>query len=65
MTDLSKAFHCIDQELLVAKIHEYSFDIESLNFIDNYHAGRKQRVKIKSYLVSEVRFKDQYWCKLC
>ena len=29
-------------------MHAYSFDIESLKFIDNNLAGRKQRVKIKS-----------------
>ena len=34
MTDLSKAFDCIEQELLIAKMHVYGFDIESLKFID-------------------------------
>ena len=42
MTDLSKAFHCIDHELLIAKTHVYGFDIKSLKFIDGCLAGKKQ-----------------------
>ena len=48
LTDLSKAFGCIDHELLTAKLYAYGFDKNSLYFINSYLKGRKQRTKISS-----------------
>ena len=48
LTDLSKAFDCIDHELLIAKLHAYGFDNHALKFIYSYLKGRKQRTKINS-----------------
>ena len=48
LTDLSKAFDCIDHELLTAKLHAYGFDIDSLRYIYSYLTERIQRVKINS-----------------
>ena len=48
LTDLSKAFDCIDHELLTAKLHAYGFDTDTLKFIYSYLKGRKQRTKINS-----------------
>ena len=48
LTDLSKAFDCIDHELLIAKLHAYGFDTDALKFIYSYLKGRKQRTKIDS-----------------
>ena len=48
LTDLSKAFDCIDHELLIAKLHAYGFDTDALKFIYSYLKGRKQRTKINS-----------------
>ena len=45
LTDLSKAFGCIDHELLIAKLNAYGFDNSSLTFIYSYLSGRKQRTK--------------------
>ena len=45
-TDLSKAFDCIDHELLIAKLNAYRFDNSSLTFIYSYLSERKQRTKI-------------------
>ena len=42
MIDLSKSFDWIDHELLFVKIHAFSFDTKSLEFIDIYQASRKQ-----------------------
>ena len=47
MTDISKAFDCIDHELLIAKMHGYGFDIKSLKFINSYLTGGKQSEKNK------------------
>ena len=48
LTDLSKAFDCLNHELLMAKLEAYGFENEALNFIYNYLCQRKQRTKIKS-----------------
>ena len=48
LTDLSKAFDCIDHELLIAKLHAYGFDNDALKFIYSYLKGRKQRTKVNS-----------------
>ena len=46
LTDLSKAFDCIDHELLIAKLHAHGFDNDALKFIYSYLKGRKQMTKI-------------------
>ena len=46
LTDLSKAFDCLLHDLLIAKLHAYDFEIDSLRLIYSYLLGRKQRVKI-------------------
>ena len=48
LTDLSKAFDCIEHELLAAKRYAYGFDKNSLYFINSYLKVRKQRTKINS-----------------
>ena len=50
LTDLSKAFDCINHELLLAKLHTYSFSLESLKVIQSYLSDQIQRVKITSSL---------------
>ena len=65
LTDLSKAFDCIDHELLIAKLHAYGFDNDALKFIYSYLKGRKQRTKINSSYssIAEILFgvlKDQF-----
>ena len=46
--DLSKAFHCIPYELLIAKMHAYGFDLNSITFFYSYLESRKQNVKINN-----------------
>ena len=48
LTDLPKTFDCIDHELLIAKLHAYSFDTDALTFIYSYLKGRKQNTKTNS-----------------
>ena len=49
LNDLSKAFNCINHELLIAKVHTYAFSLESLTFIQSYLTNQIQTVKINSW----------------
>ena len=46
LTDLSKAFDCIKDDLLIAKLAAYGFDSYSLSFVFSYLNERKKRPKI-------------------
>ena len=48
LTDLSKAFYCIDHNSLRAKLNAYGFEKRSLEFIHSYLTKRKQRTKVDS-----------------
>ena len=48
LTDLSKAFDCINHGLLIAKLQAYGFDHSSLNYVHSYLSHRKQRTKINN-----------------
>ena len=48
LTDLSKAFDCINHELLIAKLEAYGFDNDSLGYIYSYLTHRKQRTKVNN-----------------
>ena len=48
LTDLSKAFDCLNHELLIAKLEAYGFDNSSLNYIYSYLSERKQRTKVNN-----------------
>ena len=50
LTDLSKAFDCLNHELLIAKLEAYGFDNESLEYVYSYLSNRKQRTKINTSL---------------
>ena len=47
LTDLSKAFDCLDHELLIAKLNAYGFNLPALRLINDYLSNRKQRTKIE------------------
>ena len=49
LTDLSKAFDCLNHVLLIAKLEAYGFDNAALAFISSYLSGRKQRTKVKNH----------------
>ena len=45
-TDLSKAFDCLSQQLLIVKLDVYGFDKNALKLVNSHLSDRKQRVKI-------------------
>ena len=48
LIDLSKAYHCIPHELLIAKLHYYGVNNTSLKLLLDYLTNHKQRTKIGS-----------------
>ena len=48
LTDLSKVFDCLSQELLIAKLHAYGFNLPALELIQSYLSNRKQRTNINA-----------------
>ena len=48
LTDLSKAFDCLNHQLLIAKLEAYGFGKQALNFIYNYLYNRNKKTKVKS-----------------
>ena len=44
--DLSKAFDCIRNDLLIAKLHAYGFSHDALSFINDFLTINQQRVKV-------------------
>ena len=56
--DLSKAFDCLNHEILVAKSEAYGFSRNALTFINRYLYKRKQRVKVNGPF-SEWKYIDQ------
>ena len=62
-TDLSKAFDCLNHELLIAKLDAYGCENNALNFIYSYLSKRKQRTIIKSSFSSygEIKAGVHQW----
>ena len=52
LTDLSKAFDCLNHELLIAKLDAYGFDYNALAYIYSYLTGRRHRTKVNNSLSS-------------
>ena len=52
LTDLSKAFDCLNHKLLIAKLEAYGFTKSALNLINSYLGNRFQRTKVNNALSS-------------
>ena len=46
LTDLSKAFDCLDHELLIAKLNAYGCSLPALRLIHDNLSHRKQRTRV-------------------
>ena len=60
LTDLSKAFDCLNHELIIAKLEAYGFDHGSLTYILSYLTDRKQRTKVNTSFSSWSNKKQMY-----
>ena len=49
LKDLSEAFDCLSNDLLIAKLHAYGLDLASLNIPQDYFTNRKQRTKVNLF----------------
>ena len=56
LIELSKAFDCLNHELLIAKLNAYGFSLPALRLINDYLSNRKQRTRIGN------SFSD--WCEI-
>jgi hypothetical protein len=54
--DLAKAFHCLNQEILLAKIHSYEIQGESENWFRSYLTNRREKVEVKSPNTAQIFF---------
>ena len=43
LADISKAFDCLNHELLIAKLEAYGFEQSALTYIYSYLSGNKER----------------------
>ena len=50
-----KAFDCLPNELILAKLHAYGVDIKCLKLLQDYLSNRTQRVKLDSTLSSWLK----------
>ena len=48
MTNLSMAFDCLGDELIITKLNAYGFMLSALELIHNYLSSRKHRTKLNS-----------------
>ena len=70
LTDFSKAFDCLNHDLLIAKLNGYGEDKGVLRFLSSYIKNQKQRLKVNaSYSQYSGKFlvlhKDRFWDLIC
>ena len=60
LTDLLKAFDCLSHGLLIAKLHAYGTDIDSLNILQDYLSNRKHQQKWILFIVLGKHYSPGY-----
>ena len=66
LTDLSKAFDCLNHDHLIAKLNAYVFSLSALGLIHDYLLNRKQRTRTNNLYSTWMEIvlgylKDQYF----
>ena len=56
INDLLKAFHCINNELLIAEVNDYGFDNSSLIFIFSYPSEKTKELNSSFSCSTEILF---------
>ena len=56
--DLSKAFNCLQHDLIIAKLHSYGFEMQALKLIYSYLSNRFQSVRVKDTYSSANKVKS-------
>ena len=65
LTDLLKAFDCLSHGLLIAKLHAYGTDIDSLNILQDYLSNRKHQQKWILVIALGKHYSPGYLKALC
>ena len=55
LTYVSRAFDCLSDDLLIAKLNDYGADKESFGFLFSYLKNREQRIQLTHHIVNLVR----------
>ena len=64
LTDLSKAFDCLNHELFIAKINVYRFALPALKIVHDYLSHRKQRTRVHNSYTLDFVYKQLVYKKL-
>ena len=48
LTDLCKAVHCLDHELLTSKLNTYGFSLPALRLVYDYLSQRRRRTRVRN-----------------
>ena len=60
LTDLSKAFDCLNHELLIAKLNAYGFSLPALRLINDYSLVGDNELELEIRLVISLKLYLEY-----
>ena len=51
LTDLSKAFDCLNHELLIEKLNVHGFTLPAIKLVHDYLSDRRQRTRVNNLFI--------------
>ena len=51
LTDLSKAFDCLNHELLIEKLNVHGFTLPAIKLVHDYLSDRRQRARVNNLFI--------------